>query len=273
MYNSLEDSELQRLASSLPRTVLASRADSTTKKYLYGFMKWKVWAEHKKEVQVFPGQDLQFALYLQHIGETTGSKAAVGEAVNAASWALQLASRDSSNLSSHFCVLQHDGPTKATCPAKTQKEPITVKMLSAMVKSASDLLTDVRLCVMALLVFTAFLHCGELIKLRCCDVEFKPDRRSISGGGPYRITYSTCPVVMLERYFLKASLNQSSSDYLFLAIVATKFGECLRKSRHLSYTRIWELMLDKIAGLGYDAGQFGMHCFCAVRPLLQQMQA
>ena len=47
VYNSFENPELQRLASSLPRTVLASRTDSTTKKYLYRFMKWKVWAESK----------------------------------------------------------------------------------------------------------------------------------------------------------------------------------------------------------------------------------
>ena len=52
VYDSLEDPELRRLASSLPRAVLASRADSTTRKYLYGFMRWKVWAESKKKVQV-----------------------------------------------------------------------------------------------------------------------------------------------------------------------------------------------------------------------------
>lgn len=53
---------------------------------MYGFMKWKVWAE-KEEVSVFPVQDMQFALYHQHLAETMGSKPAVEEAGNALSWA------------------------------------------------------------------------------------------------------------------------------------------------------------------------------------------
>ena len=44
---------------------------------MYAFAKWKEWAEKKKEITVFPVIDVQFALYLQDLAETTGSKAAV----------------------------------------------------------------------------------------------------------------------------------------------------------------------------------------------------
>ena len=40
---------------------------------------------------MFPVQDLQFALYIQHLSETTESRAAVEVAVNAVSWAHQMA--------------------------------------------------------------------------------------------------------------------------------------------------------------------------------------
>ncbi|KAL5496951.1 hypothetical protein EMCRGX_G013331 [Ephydatia muelleri] len=44
LLGNLEDPKLRRLAQSLPATVLRSRADSTTKKYLGAFQRWKVHA-------------------------------------------------------------------------------------------------------------------------------------------------------------------------------------------------------------------------------------
>ena len=43
------------------------------------------------------------------------------------------------------------------------------------------------------------------------------------------------------------------------AIVRTKEGKCLRKAGGLSYSRLRELLLDKIAKLGFDPALFGMH--------------
>ena len=45
----LQDPELQRLAQSLPGTVLSSHAESTVSKYEYAFQRWKAWAESRKE--------------------------------------------------------------------------------------------------------------------------------------------------------------------------------------------------------------------------------
>ena len=78
-----------------------------------------------------------------------------------------------------------------------------------------------------------------------------------------RTNSATCPVAMMERYYALASLKHTSSDYIFRGIVSTKAGERLRKSGHLSYTRVRELMLGKIASLGYNASCFGMHSFRA----------
>ena len=86
LLGNLEDPELRRLAQSLPATVLRSRADSTTKKYLGAFQRWKTWAEARQGVPSFPVQELHLVLYMQHLSESTESKAAVEEAVHALSW-------------------------------------------------------------------------------------------------------------------------------------------------------------------------------------------
>ena len=77
----LEDEDLKRLASALPLTILQCKATSTTKKYLGGFKRWKQWAIGHK-VSVLPADACHVALYLQHLGESKYSKAAVEEAVN-----------------------------------------------------------------------------------------------------------------------------------------------------------------------------------------------
>ena len=39
----------------------------------------------------------------------------------------------------------------------------------------------------------------------------------------------------------------------------TRSGECLRKGGGLSYSRLRELLLEKISSLGMDPKLFGMH--------------
>ena len=268
----IEDPELQRLAQSLPQTVLMSRAGSTSKKYLYAFLRWKLWAEKRVGVSIYPVQEMQFALYLQHLAETTVSKAAVDEAVNAVSWAHQLAGL-ASVAQAPFVHTILAGLHSQLAKPKHKKEPITTEILSAIVHAAKDTLTDVRLAAIALVAYSAFLRCDEIINICCCDIVFKPDVmvvnlpksktdqfRDAASVLVARTNSHTCPVAMMERYFAMASLDHTSVDYTFRGIVSTKSGERLRK---LSYTRVRELVLSKLSSLGFDASQFGMHSFRA----------
>ena len=43
----------------------------------------------------------------------------------------------------------------------------------------------------------------------------------------------------------------------------TRKGDRLRSSGHISYTRVRELILQRLKKLGYDASKFGMHSFRA----------
>ena len=54
---------------------------------------------------------------------------------------------------------------------------------------------------------------------------------------------------MMQRYFSMGQLVHDSQDYLFRGIMHTKSGECLRKGGGLSYSRLRELLLEKISSL------------------------
>ena len=86
----LDNPKLVKLARRLPATVLQSRAQSSTRKYLGGFKRWKVWAQQHK-LAVFPVEGAKLALYLQHLRDRLESKAAVEEAVNSLAWVHSLA--------------------------------------------------------------------------------------------------------------------------------------------------------------------------------------
>ena len=47
----LQDPDLKRLAKCLPDTLLQGKANSTTTKYVRGFMKWKAWAGQGSEAK------------------------------------------------------------------------------------------------------------------------------------------------------------------------------------------------------------------------------
>ena len=56
---------------------------------------------------------------------------------------------------------------------------------------------------------------------------------------------------------LMGGLSPLSEDILFRPL--TKEGKGLRPTGHLSYTRMRELLIDRLESLGYPAYQFGIH--------------
>lgn len=269
----IEDPELKKLAEDLPGTIVSGRADSTVRKYLRAFQRWKNWAARHAEVTVYPVKEAHFALYLQFLGKSSRSKAAVEEAVNAIAWVQQLAGHQPVS-SSPFIRATLAGLQRQLARPKVRKEPVTVEMLSSMVESLGPApkLSDIRLVAGALLAFAAFLRFDELAKLRCCDITLTDSAMSVhitsSKTDQYRqgdtvlvarTGHSTCPVAMLERYVAAAEISLSSELHLFRGVTRTSKGERLRPSGSLSYTRMRELFLAKLDQLGYDRSQFGLH--------------
>ena len=269
LLSNLEDPELQHLARELPAVVLSSRADSTTKKYLGAYRRWKAWADSRQGVPSFPVRDIHLALYMQHLSESSHSKAAVEEVVHALSWLHKVAGMQAPS-DSPLVQFVMEGFRRLLAKPKCPKEPVSVEMLQAMVEAAgpSPSLTEVRLLTICLVAFEGFLRCDELTRLRCKDVTFNDHGMVINvvssktdqfrEGASLVIARTgtpTCPVSMMQKYFKIAGLCHTA-DKLFRGIVSTRKGECLRRDGGLSYTRISythmrELLLAKIEQLAY----------------------
>jgi hypothetical protein len=282
VINGVKDPELIRLARSLPETVLKARADSTTRKYLGSFGRWCTWANTKDEIAVFPICTAHFALYLQHVGESTKSRAAVEEAVNAVSWVQRLAGMEPV---SHDVLIRTvaDGFQRILAKPKIKKEPVTPQMLQELIGSMSvpPSLSEIRLATICLLAFAAFLRYNEIAGLRCNDVKIGADKMVVNirssktdqfrQGASVPIACSTlvtCPVAMMERYIAVGVIDVLSDKHLFRAIVKLKQGERLRATGSLSYTRMRELVLGKIRSLTPEF----LCCIVFELEVLQQQQ-
>ena len=218
---------------------------------------------------MFPVRETDFALYLQHLSDTVGSKSTVEKAVSAVGWVQQLSGYPTL-AESPFVRIVFDGLQRNLAKPKVRKEPVTTDMLSALVASfgMAPSLTDVRLVTACLLEFSAFLRYDEIVKLRCCDFTFRSQSTSIhilscktdqfrQGDSVLvaRTGSPTCPVAILERYYSLAALPKQSKLRLFRGIVATMGSAFTLKACSV----ILELFLNKLAELGFDPKQFGLH--------------
>ena len=194
--------------------------------------------------------------------------------MNAASWVLQMAGLDGITHSPIIRVTVAAFQRQLAKP-KVKKEPITLEILRKMVETSGNppSLSECRLLAICLLAFSAFLRFDELVKLRCHDIQFKDFMLihiTSSKTDQYRqgdevvlarTGSVTCPVAKLEECFAMAKLSTQSSEKIFRAITATKNGEALRRSGSISYTRVWELVLEKLRSMGYNPMSFGVHSF------------
>ena len=93
-------------------------------KYLGGFRRWKLWeTEHK--FPVFPAVATQVILYLQHLGQSKGSKPATEEAVNTILWAHFMVGMPSP-MAGSFIHTVLDGLKRSLAkPINKKEEPFT----------------------------------------------------------------------------------------------------------------------------------------------------
>lgn len=163
LLGNLDYPELRWLASALPAVVLSSRADSTTKKYLGAFQRWKAWADQQMGVPSFPIQDIHLALYMQHLRQSTQYKSAIEEIVYALAWLHRVGGLPSPSSS----LLIQTTLERLQCmlaKPKTRKDPVMADMLKEMVEDAGSTpsLMEVRLLAVCLVAFAGFLHCNEI---------------------------------------------------------------------------------------------------------------
>ena len=249
-----------------------SRADSTVKKYLGAFKRWKTWAA-AHHLEAIPVKPHLLALYLQHLAEQSKSKAAVEEVCNALSW-IHSSAGLVPPLADPFVKATLEGLQRSLAKPVIKKEPITVETLEAIVKDAerSGTLGDLRLATACLLGFSGFLRFSELINLRPCDFKISDEMMTIKirhsktdqwrQGDEVlvaRTANRTCPVAMIEHYMKTTGMSWEDERFLFRPIQTTKKGQRLRESGKISYSCLREAFKKKITVLGLPPGEFGLH--------------
>jgi len=263
---------LQELAGKLPNTVLHSRADSTAKKYLGAFRRWKSWAA-QHQLPVLPAKEAHVALYLQHIGETVQSKSAAEEACNALTWIHSTAGLVSP-VGSPLVKATLQGLQRMLAKPVQKKAPATVRMLEQMVDDArrSGSLADMRLTTACLVAFAGFFRFSEVIEIQTTDISVRADAMVIKiphsktdqlrRGDEVIIARSgkaTCPVAYLESFLRRTGTPLQEPRFVFRPICKSKLGERLRESGSISYTCMWENFKKKVSKLGYNPTDFGLH--------------
>ena len=270
----IQDPELGDLAESLPLVVLHGKAPDTVKKYAGAFSRWRRWAATKPSLQAFPAKPFQVALYLCFLSKSAKTSAPVQEAVNALSWAHQLAVVE--DPTDHPLVKQVLAGAKRMLAHKTcKKEPITPDILQKLYDTFETKDADlsiIRTMAICLLGFAGFFRFSELATLKECDITFyeshmevfvessKTDQFREGAWVPIACTGSDlCPVSMMKRYFHLANIDRDPDKFLFRGLTRTKEGYRLRPSGGIRYSRVRELLLDKLSAVGLDPKQFGLH--------------
>ena len=270
----VEDPDIQELAQLLPSIVLRGRAPSTVKKYSGAFLRWKRWAAQKFIEAIFPAQPLQVALYLACLIQKSSTSAPVEEAVNALSWAHQMALVEDPTQNS-LVKNVHAEAKRILAHRKTKKEHITAEILTKLVDKFAEEdadLDDLRIVAICFLGFAGFLRFSELEGLKESDILIYADHLEIfiesSKTDQYRdgawVTIArtgskTCPVGIVERHVKLADISGNPDLHFFRGISRSKNGVKLRRQGSLSYTRMRELLLEKLSQVGLDPKNFGLH--------------
>ena len=187
---------------------------------------------------------------MQHLGDTTKSKAVMEEACNALAW-IHFTSGLPSPTSCPFMQATSEGLQRILAKPVKKKKPVSVELLGRIVEDTarSNLLLDICPTKVCLVAFAGFLRFNELVNIRPSDIELqenfmtlcqlcsktdqfrKGDELVIARTGS-----ATCPVAMLELYMRWTHTSWNDKRFLFRPICKAKLGERLEESGSISYS-------------------------------------
>ncbi|KAK3095272.1 hypothetical protein FSP39_012523 [Pinctada imbricata] len=268
------NSDLKALASKLPEVLLTSKATNTYKSYNYSFRDWCKWCNRYKLSPV-PSSDYHVSLFIISLMQAGCSSSKIDQVVYAIKWAHQIVS-EPVPCDSFLVKSISEGAKRMLSKPSQKKEPVTPEILLELVQrfGHSSNLYDKRTVTMCLLAYAGFLRFSELANLKACDVKFselfvtlfiEKSKTDQHREGHYvviaKVDSPACPVKMLKEYLALAEIDDEEENFLFrqLSFCHSSNSYKLRKSGHLSYTRVRELFLEKLHCLGLDTTKFGLH--------------
>lgn len=262
----------------LPDLLMDSKASSTTKTYIQGFVRWKKWAESNgiKVQDILPAKDIHVALYLANLSQSVQSVSPIIQAFYSIKWAHSMvgkASPTDNTLVKNILEASKRRLGKPVC----KKEPITVDMLKLMYDKlfVYGNIYNQRTIVACLIAFAGFLRSSELLDIVRSDVQFfethmsifiQKSKTDIYRDGAWVIIAKTstklCPVQNLKLYLEWIELydKDCSDEYIFRNLTKKKDGYVLRKGNvPLTYNRMRELFINAFQGIVPDISKYGLH--------------
>jgi len=194
--------------------------------------------------------------------------------VNGVAW-VHAMSGDSSPMDSPIVQVTLGGLRRKLAKPVNKKLLFTVEMLQLLAQDAQkqNMLASLRLAAACLLTFAGFLRFNELAEVKLCDLAVGSDHLKLyichSKTDQFRqgkevviarTGTCTCPVAMLEAYMAKGNIqpDATSTKKVFRPIVRGH-ADRLREDGGLAYSRMRELIKEKLEELGFPAVDFGLH--------------
>ena len=214
---------------------------------------------------------MQVALYVSFLISKSKTSAPVEEAVNALSWVHQVAVVE--DPTDHPFVKQIVAGAKRMLAHRVTKRSLLQQRfcMHKLVEEAIDdkaELPAVRTITICLLGYAGFFRFDEITSLKESDISMYDDHMEVfvessktdqfreGAWVPIARTHSkACPVAMMEWYFRLAECTGDNDKHLFRGLSCTKTGYRLRPSGGISYTRVRELVLERIKAIGLDPRQ------------------
>ena len=271
--SSTHNQELASLRERMKKTVLSSRATSTTTSYIRSLRKWKEFTE-KHNVNYFPADPVYVALYLQHVAESTKSLQSVESTFYAIRWAHKL-SGISSPTDNSTVQMVVEGAKRVIGTRKTnRKEPLKLEHLNGIIaKSNLENVVHLRNICMYTLAFSALLRFDDLIRIRRSDLQFnegflriiitKSKNDQLREGNEVVISELPnphSPVPLLKRYLSRLLIPENCTKFSFRPLLKSKGNHRLfNEDRHFSYTTFREQLKADLIDIVEDPSMFSTH--------------
>lgn len=270
----VENTSLNDLAKSLPTYLSFCREENTLKKYQSSYKYWVSWSK-SFNVSTLPAKPTTIALFILNAIQSDWQLCKIEGVYYAIRFFHLLAGHE--NPCNHSVVTNMlEASKRMIRHKKNRKQPITLEHLQLLFTKLSKVknMYSMRTMTICLLGYAGFMRYSEIAGLRRCDVHFydtymklfiEKSKTDVYREGSWIYISKTdselCPVKNLMLYLEATKITESSEEFIFRAITVTKVNEkgTLRKGKSLSYTRMREILLEELEGVGLEKNKFGLH--------------
>ncbi|XP_033752191.1 uncharacterized protein LOC117335995 [Pecten maximus] len=269
---------LKELALGVPDLLQSCKADSTVRKYCYGFLRWRKWANqnHFEEENIFPIKPFHMCIYLSFLVKNNANIGSLSDAMYGVKWAHDIVGKISPTMSLLVRNVFEGAKRLLAKPVK-KKQAVTISILQNVYDKVFDKnnLYNQRTITMCLLSYAGFMRSAEVLALRRSDIQIRASHMEIfvehSKTDVYRdgswIIVSRicgsrlCPVGNFELYLKLASIVDDSEGFVFRNLTRLNTDTyVLRKlNKPMTYSRFREIFMETFSSVVPDIKKFGLH--------------